>query len=160
LVSEYRAHPYVPEERPLSFRLPTQTSELTRDDLRRLTNQLVAAVQKLLRRAVDADVTFRPEDPTASLAMWPNQPHLENTAVLFPQLPALGPVECFLLGLKHEAGHLDQIKDVMSQARAHRQQKTRLGRWRNRREAQRSKKRAESRAMLLASGSIAYPAVL
>ena len=81
---------------------------------------------------------------TASLELWPNQPHLDNAAVIFPQLPALGPIDCFLLGLKHESGHLNQIQDVMAQAREYRWQQTLLGRWQIAREARKSKTRTGS----------------
>jgi hypothetical protein len=59
----------------------------------------------------------------ASLDLWPDVPHLENTADLFPPMRPLGPIECFMLGLRHEAGHLAQIRDVLEQARDYR--------WRN-----------------------------
>ena len=68
---------------------------------------------------------------TASLDLWPTVPHLDNTVDLFPPMPPLGPMECFLLGLRHEAGHLDQMRDVLDQARAYRRQNSLLGRWQN-----------------------------
>lgn len=41
------------------------TADLTRDDLRRLTNEMVDTMLSLIRYCVDADVTFEPEDPQA-----------------------------------------------------------------------------------------------
>ena len=189
----------------MSIKLPTETVGVTREELRRLTYKLTDEVERVIRRAKDADVTFQPVDPaandpgalldeevhigwtlghlvahttataeelavvgaelargvsyhgrsrfevpwqsftsradciarlresrrirTASLDLWPEVPHLENTTVLFPSLPPLGPADCFLLGLRHEAGHLDQIRDVLAQARAYRRRNSLLGRW-------------------------------
>jgi hypothetical protein len=191
----------------MSFTLPTETTGITRDELRRLTIQVTTEVERLVRRAKDADVVFQPEDPaandpdavlveevhigwtlghliahttatgeelaslaaelargvsyhgrsrfevpwqtftsrtdclarlqesrrirTASLDLWPDAPHLENTADLFPPMRPLGPIACFLLGLRHEAGHLDQIRDVLDQARDYRWRNSLLGRWQN-----------------------------
>jgi DinB superfamily len=188
--------------------LPTDTSRVTKSDLRRLTNELLDATQKLLRRCIDADVTFVPLDPhavdtdagsaddvnvawtlghiivhmtataeesaalaaelarsvayhgrsrrevpwqtvktlaqcrarleeshricCASLDMWPDQPDLANTYIPWEGANAMGPVGRFLLGLQHESDHLEQLRDVIGQARTHRQQQTRLGRWRSR----------------------------
>ena len=191
----------------MSITFPTESVGVTRTELRRLTNKLTTEVERLIRRARDADVTFQPVDPaandpgavlveevhvgwtighlvvhttataeelaslaaelargvsyhgrsrfevpwqtltsradclarlqesrrirTASLDLWPTLPHLENTADLFSSLPPLGPVDCFLLGLRHEASHLDQLRDVLVQARAYRRQNSLLGRWRS-----------------------------
>lgn len=41
------------------------TDDLTPDDLRRLTNEMVDTMLNLIRYCVDADVTFEPEDPQA-----------------------------------------------------------------------------------------------
>lgn len=41
------------------------TADLTRDDLRRLTNEMVDAVLGMIEDCVDADVTFVPDDPDA-----------------------------------------------------------------------------------------------
>ncbi len=49
----------------MPFTLPTDASAVTKADLRRLTNELFDATRKLLRRCVDADVTFVPLDPHA-----------------------------------------------------------------------------------------------
>ncbi|HLZ23096.1 MAG TPA: DinB family protein [Ktedonobacterales bacterium] len=66
----------------------------------------------------------------ASLGMWPGSPHLDNVYVPLEGAQAMGPFERFLSGLKHDADHLDQVRDVASQARTFRKQKTLLGRWR------------------------------
>ena len=75
---------------------------------------------------------------TSSLNMWPDQPHLQNTHSPFPGMPELSPVEYFCLGLRHDASHLDQLRDVIAQARAYRKQQTFLGRWRAARTARRA----------------------
>src|SRR5215469_15379775 len=50
----------------MTFVLPATSNDVTREDLRRLTKQLITQVTKMLRRCVDADVTFVPVDPQAS----------------------------------------------------------------------------------------------
>jgi hypothetical protein len=198
----------------MTFALPADATGLSREDLRRLTEELTNTVRKMLRRCVDADVTFAPQDPkasdpqaasseeqsvawtlghiivhmtasgeemaavaaelargvsyhgrsryevswesvstlaecqarlqescrirTASLNMWPDQPHLQNTHSLYPGTPEQGPVEVFFLGLRHDASHLDHLRDVIAQARAYRKQQTLLGRWRAARSARRA----------------------
>lgn len=188
------------------FTLPADTSQLTRADLRRLTNTLIDEMRGLLRRCVDADVTFMPRDPVAydagaeteeeahmpwtlahivvhmtatseeqaalaaelargvsyhgrsrsevpwqpvttlaqcharleesrrmrcaSLDMWPDGPHLENTAALWPDGPVAGPIQRFVFGLQHDAAHLAHVRDVVGQARDYRYQRTLLARLR------------------------------
>ncbi len=54
----------------------------------------------------------------ALLNAWPVTPHLEVT---YEPIPAYGPLNAtsrFLLGLSHEASHLDQLREIMRQARA------------------------------------------
>jgi hypothetical protein len=54
----------------------------------------------------------------ASLDMWPEPPHLENTYT--PQFPGALPHTCisrFASGLKHTSDHLGQIADIILQAR-------------------------------------------
>lgn len=190
----------------MAFTLPADTSQLTRADLRRLTNALIDELRAVLRRCVDADVTFAPQDPLAydagaateqeahmpwtlahilvhmtasseeqaalaaelargvayhgrsrsevpwqqittlmqvyarleesrrmrlaSLEMWPDGPHLENTAALWPDGPVAGPIQRFLLGLRHDAAHLAHVRDVVAQARDYRYQRTLLARLR------------------------------
>lgn len=53
----------------------------------------------------------------ASLEMWPEPYHLENTYT--PQFPGALPHTCisrFASGLKHASDHLDQIADIVRQA--------------------------------------------
>ena len=66
----------------------------------------------------------------ASLNTWPDLPHLSNTYSPRPGAKELGPVTRFLSGLKHDASHLDQLRDVIGQARNYRFQQTFLGRMR------------------------------
>jgi hypothetical protein len=40
-------------------------ASLSKEDLRRLTNEMVDAMEALIANCVDADVTFEPQDPTA-----------------------------------------------------------------------------------------------
>jgi hypothetical protein len=198
----------------MTFTLPEASDVLTREDLRHLTEELITQVTKMLRRCVDADVTFEPVDPqasdpaaaaeeeqnvawtlghiivhmtasaeesaalaaelargvsyhgrsryevlwtsvttvaecrarllesgrmcSASLDMWPDRPHFEISHPYLQQAEdGQGPIAGFLLGLRHGAAHLDQLRDVIAQARAYRKQQTFLGRWRTARNARR-----------------------
>lgn len=54
----------------------------------------------------------------ASLEMWPEPAHLENTYIPWP---AIGEIEArgrFVLGLRHDWDHLGQIDDIVRQAKA------------------------------------------
>jgi hypothetical protein len=68
----------------------------------------------------------------ASLGMWPERPDLANAYVPWEDGPLMGAVSRYLLGLQHAAAHLEQIHDVVGQARADRRSRTLLGRWRGR----------------------------
>lgn len=57
----------------------------------------------------------------ASLDMWPDEPHLDNTYAPYKSMGRIGPMERFLLGLRHDADHLGQIEDIVQQAAAIRQ---------------------------------------
>jgi DinB superfamily len=190
----------------MTFQLPANEESVTKEDLRRLTMELLDDVRKMLRRCVDADVTFMPVDPSAhdaaatsedeaaiawtlghiivhmtasaeesaalaselargvayhgrsrsevpwrevttvaqcrarldesrrmrlaSLSTWPDTPHLENTYAPREGARELGPVTRFLSGLRHDADHLDHLRDVISQARDFRFQQTFIGRLR------------------------------
>jgi hypothetical protein len=57
----------------------------------------------------------------ASLDMWPDEPRLDNTYSPYPGVGRVDPVERFLLGLWHDTSHLDQINELVHQARAARQ---------------------------------------
>jgi hypothetical protein len=54
----------------------------------------------------------------ASLEMWPDAPHLDNTYSPYPSAGRVGPVERFLLGLWHDSDHLGQIEELIRQAKA------------------------------------------
>ena len=54
----------------------------------------------------------------ATLEMWPRRPHLDNRyRPSFPGADSIGPVERFLLGLRHDASHLGQLEKIVDQAR-------------------------------------------
>jgi hypothetical protein len=57
------------------------TASLTRDDLRRLTNEMIDTVQSLIAECDDADVIFQPIDPNAhdSAASNPNEANIAWT---------------------------------------------------------------------------------
>ncbi|NOK63885.1 MAG: DinB family protein [Chloroflexi bacterium AL-W] len=54
----------------------------------------------------------------ASLDMWPEQPHLDNTHEPFPAVGSLDAIGYFSVGLAHEQSHLKQIADIIQQAKA------------------------------------------
>jgi hypothetical protein len=54
----------------------------------------------------------------ASLQMWPEEPHYENTYVPWPKLGEINATGRFVLGLRHDWDHLDQIDEIARQAKA------------------------------------------
>lgn len=52
----------------------------------------------------------------ASLETWPRAPHLDNTMQPWPTAPVVNCVGRFVLGLRHDADHLDQIEEIVRQA--------------------------------------------
>lgn len=54
----------------------------------------------------------------AALAMWPDEPHLDNTAEAWPGGPVLDARGRHVLGLLHASDHLDQIGEIVRQSRA------------------------------------------
>ena len=54
----------------------------------------------------------------AMLAAWPDEPHLDNSAVLIERLGPMNATGRYLLGLMHEEGHLPQLAEIARQARA------------------------------------------
>ncbi len=54
----------------------------------------------------------------ASLELWPDEPHLENTVELGFLVGPINPVARFLIGLLHEGSHYDQIAEIVRQAQA------------------------------------------
>jgi hypothetical protein len=167
---------------------------LTPDDLRDLTNEMIDTVLHMTSECQDEDVTFVPEDPKAldnaaatdaelhmpwtlghiivhitasaeeaaflaaemargikregrsrsevywttitslaqcrerleesrrmrlaSLDVWPDKPYMDTTTQVSYLEGPINPVARFVLGLRHDTNHLDQISDVVSQARA------------------------------------------
>jgi hypothetical protein len=54
----------------------------------------------------------------ASLEMWPDPPHLECTYIHSPAMGELNAIGRFTLGLRHDHDHLQQIDDIVRQAKA------------------------------------------
>ena len=54
----------------------------------------------------------------ASLEMWPDEPHLENGYKVLKGEPQVNAIGRFVLGLMHEEEHLEQIADIVLQAKA------------------------------------------
>lgn len=52
----------------------------------------------------------------ASLKMWPDVPHLENTYKSRPGTPPMNAVTRFIYGLMHDDDHLEQITKIKRQA--------------------------------------------
>lgn len=53
----------------------------------------------------------------AMLDAWPDQPNLEITTTPFPRAGALNAIGRFIVGLYHDADHLEQLREIMRQAR-------------------------------------------
>lgn len=53
----------------------------------------------------------------ASLEMWPDTPHLDLTHQPWPGAPEVNAIGRFVLGLGHDAAHLDQIAEIVRQAK-------------------------------------------
>ena len=54
----------------------------------------------------------------ASLEMWPDEPHLENSYQTRPEAPRLNAIGRYVYGLSHADSHLEQIQDIVKQASA------------------------------------------
>jgi hypothetical protein len=54
----------------------------------------------------------------ASLDMWPDAPHLDNSYISPYNGQTVNPIMRFVLGLQHDHGHLAQIEEVVRQAKA------------------------------------------
>jgi hypothetical protein len=54
----------------------------------------------------------------AMLDAWPDEPHLDQTQNPIPRLGPLNAISRFLLGLGHDAAHIEQIHDAVRQAKA------------------------------------------
>ncbi len=55
---------------------------------------------------------------SASLDMWPEPPHMDNTYAAAPGALPHTPVSRFASGLKHASDHLEQISEIMRQAKS------------------------------------------
>lgn len=53
----------------------------------------------------------------ASLELWPQPPHLDNTYVSAYSGATIDPIMRFVMGLSHDDAHLAQIGDILRQAR-------------------------------------------
>jgi hypothetical protein len=58
----------------------------------------------------------------ASLEMWPDEPHLENTFEVWSDRPFVNAIGQFALGLMHEESHLEQIAAIVRQAQVARKE--------------------------------------
>jgi hypothetical protein len=57
----------------------------------------------------------------ASLEMWPDRPHLDNTYVPWKAIGEINAVGRFILGLSHDDSHLDQMANIVQQAKVTRE---------------------------------------
>ena len=53
----------------------------------------------------------------AFLDTWPDEPHLEVTYQPYPQIGPLNAISRFIMGLYHDDSHLEQLREIMRQAR-------------------------------------------
>jgi hypothetical protein len=53
----------------------------------------------------------------AMLDAWPREPHLEITYTAFARLGPMNAIGRFILGLAHDTDHLNQLRQIMQQAR-------------------------------------------
>ena len=53
----------------------------------------------------------------AMLDAWPDEPHLDVVYTAIPRLGPLNAISRFILGLLHDTDHLDQLREIMRQAR-------------------------------------------
>jgi hypothetical protein len=54
----------------------------------------------------------------ATLDVWPNKPHLENTYASPRSGEAINALTRFMFGLQHDQSHLDQIAEIVRQSQA------------------------------------------
>jgi hypothetical protein len=57
----------------------------------------------------------------ASLDLWPDKPHMDIYFQFGPDKPKYNALQRFALGLRHEADHLEQIREIVRQAQASRE---------------------------------------
>jgi len=79
-----------------------------------------------------------------SLEMWPDHPDPDTRRPWQEGTPGLGAIQCFLVGLQHEADHVAQLREVIRQARTYRRQQNWLGRWQRRRATRRARRSSGS----------------
>jgi len=53
----------------------------------------------------------------ASLEVWPDKPHLDNEYTVWEGGPVVNAIGRFVLGLMHDDSHLEQIEEIVRQAR-------------------------------------------
>ena len=53
-----------------------------------------------------------------SLAMWPDEPHLDNVCEPWPGAPQVNAIGRFVLGLMHDDDHVGHIAEIVRQAQA------------------------------------------
>jgi hypothetical protein len=53
----------------------------------------------------------------AMLDAWPDEPHLDVTYTPFKRLGPINAIGRFVTGLSHDADHVDQLREIMRQAR-------------------------------------------
>ncbi len=51
----------------------------------------------------------------ASLEMWPDPPHLDNTCEIIPGWAPFNPLDRFIFGLMHDDSHLGQMAEIVRQ---------------------------------------------
>jgi hypothetical protein len=68
---------------------------------------------QFLRHRIDESMRMR----LSMLDAWPDQPHLDNFYAPSEGRPPMNALGRFLGGLSHDDSHLDQIRDIMGQAR-------------------------------------------
>jgi hypothetical protein len=54
----------------------------------------------------------------ASLAMWPDEPHLDNGYEPWTGAPRVDAIGRFVLGLMHDDAHIDHMAEIVRQALA------------------------------------------
>ncbi len=75
-----------------------------------------ARTAAFLRHRIDESMRMR----LSMLAAWPDEPHLDNLYSPAAGRPPMNAVARFLGGLAHDDSHLDQIRNIMIQARQRR----------------------------------------
>ena len=178
----------------ITIEIPQAVEGVTKDDLRRLTNEMVDTMLSMIADCTDADVTHEPADPEAddpvaasddevklpwtlghvivhttasaeesaalaaelargvewhgrsrsevpwrtvtsieqcrqrleesrrmrlaSLDMWPDHPHLDNTYTPREGVPPINATRRFLNGLRHDQSHVEHIARLVEEARS------------------------------------------